>query len=85
MNGSELYTLINRSIEILAWPIATLTIVLLLRKPVISLLDRFALLEGSVGGFSFKVSLEKYVRATVHKAVDLGSGPIKWIPNSWRI
>lgn len=71
MSASELYTLINRSVEILAWPIVTLVIVLILRKPVMSLLDRFALLEGSVGPFSFKVSLEKYVNATVHKALRL--------------
>ena len=71
MSGSELYTLINKTIELLAWPVTAVVLAVMLRAPVISLLNRFALLEGSVGALSFKVSLEKYVRDTVSKAVDL--------------
>lgn len=71
MSGSELYTLINRTLEILAWPLAAVALAAMLRAPVVSLLNRFALLEGSVGSLSFKVSLETYVRETVSKAVDL--------------
>jgi hypothetical protein len=71
MSTSELYTLINRTLEILAWPGAAIALAAMLRAPVVSLLNRFALLEGSVGAVSFKVSLEKYVRETVSKAVDL--------------
>jgi hypothetical protein len=71
MSASELYTLVNRSIELLAWPIVALVLAAMLRAPVMSLLNRFALLEGSVGGVSFKVSLEKYVRDTVTRAIDL--------------
>jgi hypothetical protein len=71
MSTSELYTLINKTIEILAWPVTAVLLAWMLRAPLISLLNRFTLLEGSVGSVSFKVSLEEYFRETVSTAVNL--------------
>lgn len=71
MTGSELYTHVNETLRVLVWPITAIVLAGFLRSPVVRIFDRFAMLEGSVGGVSFKISLEKYVQETVSKAVDL--------------
>lgn len=71
MTGSELYTNINNTLNILIWPIIVLVLSVIFRTPIIKLLERFQNVEGSVGKFSFKVSLEKYMHDAVKRAVAL--------------
>jgi hypothetical protein len=71
MTGFELYTLINRTVEIIIWPVLALTIAVIFRAHIVRLLERFQNVEGSVGRFSFKVSLERYMHDAVKKAVAL--------------
>ena len=71
MSGSELYTLINKTVEILAWPVTAVLLAWMLRSPLVGLLNRFTVFEGSVGSVSFKISMEEYLRQTVSTAVGL--------------
>ena len=71
MSASEIYTLINESVDILAWPGVAVILAAMFRGPITSLLSRFAQLEGTVGGLSFKVSLENYLTSEMTKALEL--------------
>ena len=50
MTGSELYTHVNETLRVLVWPITAIVLAGFLRSPVVRIFDRFAMLEGSVGG-----------------------------------
>ncbi len=71
MTGSELYTLINNTLQILVLPLTILILALVFKSSISRLFERFQNVEGKMGSFSFKVSLEKYMQDAVKKAVAL--------------
>jgi len=71
MTGSEIYTLVNQTLQILVWPLAVFILALVFKSSISRLFERFQNVEGKMGSFSFKVSLEKYMQDAVRKAVAL--------------
>lgn len=71
MNGLEIYKIINGTLQIIVWPITLLIIIIIFRRVIFNIINRFTEVEGKVGNISFKITLEKIIENTVNKALEL--------------
>ncbi len=71
MNGLEIYKIINSTLQIIVWPITLLIIIIIFRRVIFNIINRFTEVEGTVGNISFKITLEKLIKNTVNKALEL--------------
>jgi hypothetical protein len=71
MNGLEIYKIINGTLQIIVWPITLLIIIIIFRRVIFNIINRFIEVEGKVGDISFKITLEKLIKNTVNKALEL--------------
>ena len=71
MTGLEIYTHVNETVGIIIWPCLILVFVLIFKSTLRKLIERAAGVEGKIGDFSFKLSLEKMMQDKVKEAVEL--------------
>lgn len=64
MTALEIFTLINKTLDIVIWPATVFGFVLLFRSNIESLVDRFTAFGGQIGNVSFEVSLQEYAEQT---------------------
>lgn len=71
MTDLELYSQINKTLSILAWPSTFILVVLIFKSTIANFLGRAAGVEGKVGDLSFKLSLQEMMQEKVSEAVQL--------------
>ncbi len=71
MNALEIYKIINGTLQIIVWPVTILIIIIMFRRVIFNIINRFTEVEGKVGNISFKISLEKLIKNTVNKVIEL--------------
>ena len=71
MTGLEIYTHVNETVRIIIWPCLIFVFALIFKSTLRKLIERAAGVEGKIGDFSFKLSLEKMMQDKVKEAVEL--------------